>query len=965
MFQARPDEPVIDTESLLRQEALETDGAVIPEEVGGVALYRALNALNRTALCISGGGIRSATFALGVIQALANHPRRDTGQAARPEDSLLGQFKYLSTVSGGGYIGSWLSAWLSRQDFDEVQRQLSGRPGGPDVEASPIEDLRRDSNYLTPKIGLGSADTWAAAAMVVRNLVLIWILVVSTLAAILLCLKLGLVTLSFVGVVGPIEGMPEARLGLLVFGFLLLLCGQSFTLSNYARPSGTGADQFSFISGDLLCVAGGAALLTTWAVFPVGWKAQEPVAGEIIGIALLLFFTSWLLSLPGQWSAASIRILLRRLWCWLFAGLAWGVLVIGGLEILQQLEYTPLRLLALAVLGPPWLLMAQITSETLFVALTSHEKRSDQQREWFARAAGWFAAGALGWTALTVLALLGSRLTDELLSNTDYLYESLTGGGMALAAGVTILGGGDKNRSSTESRLSRIGRWVRIAGGQIFLALLLVIISGTLDLIVLDGSLLEGLLAGADMESRARGMEPSAALAHLLFGGSTANAPDFYDLPGRLFLAVAITAPLAFFISRQVNINRFSLHDLYRNRLVRAYLGASHRDRKPNPFTGFDLEDNPLIHTIWPQQAKTGEQNPVRRLYHIVNCTLNVVSSRNLAWQQRKAMSFVVTPRHSGAADLCPNGNNRVGRTLRYSGAYRPSDKYGGPDGITLGTAMAISGAAANPNMGYNSSPSVTLLFALFNIRLGWWLGNPGPQGRDTWQMMGPRHAIVPWFKEAFGLTNAEQPYINLSDGGHFENLGLYEMVRRRCRFIVLSDAGCDPTFTFADLGNAVRKIYIDLGVTISFPGIDRLQPRIPIGGKPQEGPYCAIGHIHYRDADGGGEDGYILYIKPSYHGTEGAGIRAYASEKAAFPHDSTADQWFDEAQFESYRSLGFEIVDGLLNDLDARGAGGTLEEVLTKALAWQLVATTAVGGGSQDPDPFQGPVEAGERDSK
>ena len=227
-------------------------------------------------------------------------------------------------------------------------------------------------------------------------------------------------------------------------------------------------------------------------------------------------------------------------------------------------------------------------------------------------------------------------------------------------------------------------------------------------------------------------------------------------------------------------------------------------------------------------------------LFHVVNIALNVVSTKRLAWQERKAESFTVTPRHCGSAYL----------------GFRPSDEYGerpGRGGITLGTAMAISGAAASPNMGYHSSPSVTLLLALFNVRLGWWLGNPGECGDKSYQTDGPKWAAKPLFFEAFGQTTDESRYVYLSDGGHFENLGLYEMVRRRCRFIVAIDAGCDPDFAFEDLGNAVRKIYIDLGIRIRFDGA-RGAAQSSFGVRTATAtkiPYFAIGTIDYKDADG------------------------------------------------------------------------------------------------------------------
>jgi len=149
----------------------------------------------------------------------------------------------------------------------------------------------------------------------------------------------------------------------------------------------------------------------------------------------------------------------------------------------------------------------------------------------------------------------------------------------------------------------------------------------------------------------------------------------------------------------------------------------------------------------------------------------------------------------------------------------------------------------------------------------------------------------------------------------HFENLGLYEMVRRRCRLIVISDAGRDPAYSFEDLGNAVRKIAIDLGVPIRFHRLEKLKRR-PIDGSDilEHCDYHAIADIDYQEADGEGvQNGLILYVKAGYHGTESAGVRSYAMANIDFPHQSTANQWFTESQFESYRSLGFEIMEDLL----------------------------------------------------
>src|SRR5262249_20243088 len=142
---------------------------------------------------------------------------------------------------------------------------------------------------------------------------------------------------------------------------------------------------------------------------------------------------------------------------------------------------------------------------------------------------------------------------------------------------------------------------------------------------------------------------------------------------------------------------------------------------------------------------------------------------------------------------------------------YRESREYGG--GISLGTAVTISGAAASPNMGYHSSPVMAFLLTFFNIRLGAWLGNPGPHGQTTYREKHPTTSLVPLVAELTGSSTDTAKWVYLSDGGHFENLALYEMVVRRCHQIVLSDGGADPHYTFEDLGNAIRKIRTDLGI--------------------------------------------------------------------------------------------------------------------------------------------------------
>jgi len=449
--------------------------------------------------------------------------------------------------------------------------------------------------------------------------------------------------------------------------------------------------------------------------------------------------------------------------------------------------------------------------------------------------------------------------------------------------------------------------------------------------------------------------------AHL----ETIQETHAYELA--LLIAIAF---VAYLLSKAIGVNRFSMHAFYRNRLIRAYLGASRYNRDPDLFTGFDANDNLQMYelrrdliwtshftnsrdfidtlvknkaagvaaTIWKDlddvtQRKIGrgdrdgdvvdsvaqhinalilnhqltraaiEEAFPKQLpptptgpMHVVNTTLNLTSGENLAWQQRKGESFTVSPMHCGSMYL----------------GYRDARKFGGDDGISLGNAVTISGAAANPNQGYNSSVPLAFLMTLLNVRLGAWLGNTGVAGDDSFDKSHPDSNLKPLFAELTGSSTDTYDWINLSDGGHFENLALYEMVFRRCRFIVVSDGGCDPTFTFDDLGNAIRKIRTDLGVPIDIERMDMV-PRAEPGASLKNGSYIATATIRYSAIDGNSpdKDGVLIYLKPSVY--DGVflprDVYNYAQTSPTFPHEPTSDQFFSESQFESYRALGRHVV--------------------------------------------------------
>jgi hypothetical protein len=934
------------TEDVLREEAeaihqADLSGRRIPD------LYRALNQIGQSALCLSGGGIRSAAFALGVIQALAVHPRSVKGDAiSRPERSLLAKFHYLSTVSGGGYIGSWLSAWRARADFETLWRSLVGRPQGPDSEPATIEWLRSYSNYLTPQLGAMSADTWAILAVYVRNLVLNWLVILPVICAAILFLKILVVIL-----VGIAE-LDDSFIPPTLFGtawVACLLAALSFVTRN--RPSRQlggdaagsgerkGADLAGFLRGHLLwsllsaialteCLgseslaylfvsksAAGGILLdpATGSLVPKLSKLELVATGALIGAAI--YASGWIIGWPRRRSIFDFTL-------WTAAGLVYGSLVgLGhyfyvvvpasmpntGQPVLVAIVNSPTIYLTI---GVPWILAAQWAADVFFVGATSYQRQFNSDQEWFARAAGWRFVTAVAWTLGMFLTFAGflpginSAVTENIYMLLQYGVAIFGVTGLAIA----LFGSSSMSRfnAGTKGLGAVIVNLALAVASPLFVGALIFSLSVVLDHLLLDRHLL------------------AVPLIMKIPNGSNAGAPDYGNFSIALLwlcIGFAVAVIVDIYASRRININRFSLHALYRNRLIRAFLGAS-RERTPDPFTGFDEGDSPRMFELWPARGSDGKwaKRPANdwRPFHVVNMTMNIVSAKRLAWQERKAAPFTVSPLHCGTSSRSyPLGKETGNIGDLPVGAYRPSRTYGDPRGMSLGTAMAISGAAASPNMGYHSSPSVTFLMTIFNVRLGWWLGNPGPEGAATFTHDGPAVAIRPLVQETFGLTTDSKKYVHVSDGGHFENLGLYEMVRRRCRFILVSDAGRDPDYAFEDLGNAVRKIEIDLGVPIRFHKLETLRARSQLGDGPAATcDYHAIGEIDYQTADGhlGVDNGVIIYVKAGYHGTESAGVRSYAMANFDFPHQSTANQWFSESQFESYRSLGFEIMDGLLN---------------------------------------------------
>jgi hypothetical protein len=859
------------------------------DDVRLARIYRKIHEKKFAALCLSGGGIRSATFALGVVQGLARN-------------DLLDKFQYLSTVSGGGYLGGWLSAWIRHTSLPHVVDQLRAPTGRPfEPEAEPIWHLRTYSNYLSPRLGLLSADSWTLVATYLRNLFLNWLVLVPLLVGVLaIPLLLSAIVAWYPERVGSVV---QTGLGL-VLGVIAFGCGALAVHYVHAnRPEalgkteGTGLDdrkrgQRDFLSRCLLPLLVAvlfSTILLAWSVTALQGELSEISWGVFAGLGALVHLCGWLPSAhPGRevgWPRFLLR-LAREGIVIAVAGAAAGFAVwILARLVPGLLNRGPLGPVIYACLAVPVFLAVILVFSHLYIGYTSG-RQVDAAREWSARYSAWILIIIAAWLGTFGLVLWGpialGRLFEYLRSHAAGALPALKTivGAIGVVSGAVTLwmGQGEDTAGSPRS-----------AKAPMSLALSLAAPTFVISLVVLLGWLAHRTVDAVEhalTPSYVPALVPNASIGAILI---VAGGLIGFSIGTALF----------------VDTNKFSLHAMYRARLIRAFLGASRPagERDPNRFTGFDDADNLPMRDLWPAPG-SAPSPPGGRPLHVVNVALNLVGGSKLAWQERKAESFTFSPLHCGS----------------HSHGYRPTRQpdsksepagYGGDRGVSLGTAITISGAAVSPNMGYHSSPVISLLLTLFNVRLGWWLGNPGYAGRKVYTRSAPRSSLGRIVDEALARTDDHNPYVYLSDGGHFENLGLYEMVLRRCHTIVVSDGGCDPSCAFEDLGNAIRKIRIDFGIPIEFEEI--LIYARENGGPARPGKYGAIGKIHYSRVDPGADDGTLIYLKPAFYGAEPMDVFNYARTSMTFPHETTGDQFFSESQFESYRALGSHVVDQIL----------------------------------------------------
>jgi hypothetical protein len=746
-------------------------------------------------LALSGGGIRSASIALGVMQALA-------------AEGKLEKFDYLSTVSGGGYVGSALT-WFTSRSWDIGGGKVvefgtgSGKtltpifpygtrgPVTPPLDPASVTErvlryLSQHANYLEPVKGINilhpgkGINIMAAIAVVIRGVVVnlfVWLTLVT---AILLAAIL----------VSPPSGTPPMP-GL--FRWALWLSG--------------------WAAGIFGLTAIGYSLMTGKARLKRSRIPRWLLRFVTLNYGVRRFFDSFV---PSFLTASAV------------------LLMVGLVPIIDRLMGEWVRSVGL------WSIAGGIAS-----GLWTFWKSRQPGR----RAPG--LASSLVAPAGAFLILYGILL---------FAYHS--------AIAVAFDAQGYPFIAKIESVLGRTEAWLP-----------------------------DSIVASANDAAR-------AVLAY----SPQADASAVITL----FILAGIAGVTGWF----VNLNYTSIHRYYRDRLMESFLpdlASALRNETGAAWLGDRARLSALCD---PKEA--------RGPYHLVNCNVMLNDSKTRVWNLRGGDSFVLAPRYCGSSAT----------------GWIMTDQWIN-DSMTLATAMAISGAAANPGAGTGGvgptrNQLVSILMAMLNLRLGYWVPNPirGPAGAIM-----PNH-FNPGLTEMLTLGRKENSHIlQLSDGGHFDNLGLYELIRRKVRLIVVSDGTADPRFGFGDLLTVLPRLREDFGATIKFddpppstrgvtmlskgpprandpapvdfilPYIDpETLPRYPAGVALARCGY-AIARITYGDTT----TGTLVYLKAAALQEMDLELRGYKGKIPDFPNESTLDQFYSDEKFEVHRGLGFFLTSQML----------------------------------------------------
>ena len=785
-------------------------------------------------LGLSGGGIRSACLALGVLQAFAEH-------------DLLRRFDYISSVSGGGYLAGSLQWWWSKKKRDD---RTSGAqvefgmgkddfPYGPARLATSPENqvteraranlhfLRSHSSYLTPGNGLTS---WSMLAVLIRTALIslfIWI---------------------------P-----------LLAGFFAVLQVVDHTwLQKWAQT-------YSLVSplGDLI---------------PAKWQVAET-------------------GIPQEFKYRTIYALGLYVYCAFLAAFIIAALVFGFMSRTPQSNDISWSV-------PTLLAGTGVAVYFIYAA-------ADNFWPWDASLTVVVALGAL-FIAIALTTVIAEIATPKSL-NASYLL-----------------------RRSLEKLL-----------GRAFIPSLFFLATATIPLvpylIVANDAPAKGLFGGvfgvlSGIVSAVygyyiflRNMVPSLAghilatagailylYATLVIGYSLSvfwgNTRVYDEWVGTAAVALQVMFFVAFALGIFANINYVGLHRFYRDRLMEVFMPtdgsvlSGKSDYSP-------VADNLTISEL-RRDLKSATVAPVP--YPLINTNVIMVNDEDQKVAMRGGDNFVISPLFVGSSVTGWQD------TVAYLGSNGP---------LTLASSVAASGAAATASAGavgtgITMNPLIASVMALLNIRLGLWVSNPSRRWPVPFSAI-PTFLHPGLISGIFSMRHSRRSrFIELTDGGHFENLGLYELVRRKLPIIVIVDGEADPSISLSSFVSVTRRIEQDFKATLTFnteagKGPERLimykQKGYPAGLQYAQSPFL-VARLNYND----GSSGTLVYIKSTLIKGMDFTTAGYLAANPTFPHQSTVDQFFDQDQFDAYRYLGYDTASQVIEKLDLVETLGSADAIWT-----------------------------------
>lgn len=785
-------------------------------------------------LALSGGGIRSAAFCLGAMQALS-------------VKNLLPRFDYVSSVSGGGYSGIAATLAVSANGGE-----FPFADGSDDVrDTRDMQLFRNNVNYLKFGMFKSMLKNLAIVCKGVATNIVLTIAALLLLAAFSLWANPTILSLSIAGLDGlEAEGLKQIippGLRDQPFGISVMIILAGFFISMWWAVQAGVRGTFENFKSNLLVLSSVWLMISAASVF---FELQPVLVKQMISVQELKIASALEQCLTPLPAKLPVRIASQEEQerCWNVADFA-----VSKQARLEQAASSK-----------------KATSKDGSVEATAVAEASAKESSGFKRLIEWLQA--LLAPALAFVALASRYVGDLLKAGSEGegwapTFKRFIGRSIVWAAGLAL----------------PVVLWVAYLG--LFYWGVVVVNAGTATAIFAPD-----------------------ALVWVTQSVTTESAPYAIAL---LYVAVATGLIFAWILASLFYPNANSLHGLYRGRLGEAFCVPWAKE-----------------HSL---EMKLSQINTRQAPVHLINTALNIQASKSVNERGRNADFFAFSNAYVGSAAT------GYAATPCYEKVERQLD---------VSSAMAISGAAASSNMGAQSIRPLTFTLALLNIRLGAWLSNPMIGNGGIWK------DPLGFLDELTGRLKEDRRMIYLTDGGHIENLGIYELLRRRCKLIVAVDAEADREMNFSSFITLQRYARIDFGCRIEMDwkkikkqslAIQRGNAGAPAakGGetvapaKPDDGPHCAIGEITYE----GGSKGLLLYIKSSLSGDENDYICDYNRRNYDFPHETTGDQNFSEEQFEVYRALGFHATHGAVSGKHSiEVSGGKLAKLSPKSSAPQLV---------------------------